>query len=90
LRIIKIYTSCEYLLKAVSDNTPNLIHRTKVVRSFLVQTAYNNLSRKPIPNEGLTTNRFHNYIYWTNSWDIPESKIKPLFPENIDLIYQSS
>jgi hypothetical protein len=76
------------------DATPNLIYRYRVVREPIVQQTYNNLYIKHTPPNGLSTNRFphhttpgiHNYIYWGDDWNIPETVIYPLFPDDLDIV----
>ena len=81
------------ILNSVYDTTPNLRYRSQVIRNPIVQKTYNNFV-KQIPLNGLSTNRFpydtapgiHNYIFWSNDWDLPEEVIIPLFPETVEVV----
>lgn len=80
--------------KSAYDTSFNLVDRFKVIRHPLVQKTYNNLYIKHTPPDGLSTNRFphytkpgiHNYIYWTDDWNVSEETIRPFFPHYIDLV----
>jgi hypothetical protein len=82
------------VVKSALDTTPNLIYRYRVIREPIVQNTYDRLYVKHSPPNGLSTNRFphytkpgiHNYIYWSDDWNLPETALYRFFPENVDLV----